>query len=113
MEDIVSHRDSAATRPAVGGTRPRNHEKECLGCDPCLRSAARLHCSGDVLLVDGCDSDCAKKTMELGGLTGFIHLRVSDLGLEKGKTAFTDERIEMVATKLCEQLGRRLEVAEA
>ncbi len=51
--------------------------------------------------------------MELGGLTGFIHLRVSDLGLEKGKIAVTDERIEMVAAKLCELLGRRLEVAEA
>jgi uncharacterized metal-binding protein len=66
-----------------------------------------------LLVVDGCDSDCARKTMELGGFTGFIHLRVGDLGLEKGKTPVTDERIEMVAAKLRELLGRQLEVAEA
>ena len=66
-----------------------------------------------ILVVDGCDSDCAKKTMEFGGFTGFIHLRVSDLGMEKGKTPVTDERIALVAAKLGELLGRQLEVAEA
>ena len=66
-----------------------------------------------ILVVDGCDSDCAKKTMESGGFTGFLHLRVSDLGMEKGKTPVTDERIAMVAAKLRELLGRELEVAEA
>jgi len=58
-----------------------------------------------LLVVDGCDSDCAKKTMELGGFTGFIHLRVSDLGMEKGKTPVTEERIGTVAVKLRELLG--------
>ena len=66
-----------------------------------------------VLVVDGCDSDCARKTMESGGFTEFIHLRVSDLGLEKGKTPVTDERIAMVAAKLRGLLGRQLEGAEA
>jgi uncharacterized metal-binding protein len=58
-----------------------------------------------LLVVDGCDSDCARKTMEFGGFTDFIHFRVSDLGLEKGKTPVTDERVEMVAAKLRESLG--------
>ena len=66
-----------------------------------------------ILVVDGCDSDCAKKTMEFGGFTDFIHLRVSDLGMEKGKTPVTDERIVIVAAKLRDLLGRQLEVAEA
>ena len=66
-----------------------------------------------ILVVDGCDSDCAKKTMEFGGFTEFIHLRVSDLGMEKGKTPVTDERIAIVAAKLRDLLGRQLEVAEA
>ena len=66
-----------------------------------------------ILVVDGCDSDCARKTMEFGGFTGFIHFRVSDLGMEKGKTPVTDERIAMVAAKLRELLGQELEVAEA
>ncbi len=65
-----------------------------------------------LLVVDGCDSDCAKKTMQIGGLTDFIHIRVSDLGLEKGKTPVTDDRIEMVAGKLRELLGRQPAVGE-
>ena len=66
-----------------------------------------------ILVVDGCDSDCARKTMEFAGFTGFIHLRVSDLGMEKGKTPVTEERTAMVAAKLRELLGREVEVAEA
>jgi uncharacterized metal-binding protein len=66
-----------------------------------------------ILVVDGCDSDCAKKTMEFGGFTGFLHLRIRDLGMEKGKTPVTDERIAMVAANLRELLGRESEVAEA
>jgi uncharacterized metal-binding protein len=58
-----------------------------------------------LLVVDGCDSDCARKTMRLGGFTDFIHLRISDLGWEKGKTPVTDDRIDMVAAKLRELLG--------
>ncbi len=71
------------------------------------RSADRL------LVVDGCDSDCAKKTMQLGGFSEFVHFRVSDLGFEKGKTPATDERIAVVGAKLREFLGRPVVVAEA
>ncbi len=66
-----------------------------------------------IVVVDGCDSDCAKKTMELGGYTEFVHVRVSDLGMEKGKTPVNEERIAMVVTKLRELLGRQPEVVEA
>ena len=65
-----------------------------------------------LLVVDGCDTDCAKKTMEIGGFTDFIHFRVSDLGLEKGKTPVTDERITMVAAKLRELFGTSTVVTE-
>ncbi len=66
-----------------------------------------------LLVVDGCDSDCAKKTMEMGGFAEFIHFRVSDLGLEKGKTPVTDDRINLVAAKLRELLGCQPAPAEA
>jgi len=66
-----------------------------------------------ILVLDGCDSDCAKKTMEFGGFSDFLHLRVSDLGMEKGKTPVTDERIDLVAAKLRELLGRQPAAAEA
>ena len=66
-----------------------------------------------LLVVDGCDSDCAKKTMEIAGFTDFIHFRVSDLGLEKGKTPVTPENVGMVASKLRDLLGLQPVVAEA
>jgi uncharacterized metal-binding protein len=52
------------------------------------------------LVVDGCDSDCARKTMQKNGLSDFSHFRVTGLGWEKGKTPVTDERIAEVAGKL-------------
>jgi len=66
-----------------------------------------------IVVVDGCDSDCAKKTMELGGHTEFVHVRVSDFGMEKGKAPVTEERIAMVVVKLRELLGHQPEVVEA
>lgn len=66
-----------------------------------------------LLVVDGCDSDCAKKTMEAGGFSDLVHLRVTDLGFEKGKTPVTDERIATVAAKVRELLGTGTEVGEA
>jgi uncharacterized metal-binding protein len=57
-----------------------------------------------MLVVDGCDSDCAKKTMQKNGFQDFVHFRVTDLGWEKGKTPVSDERIADVAGKLRPQL---------
>ena len=58
------------------------------------------------LVVDGCDSDCARKTMQKNGFEGFIHFRVTDLGWEKGKTPVTAIRIEEAAAHLRTLLQR-------
>ena len=52
------------------------------------------------LVVDGCDSDCAKKTMQKNGFNDFIHFRVTDVGWEKGKTPVTEERVGEIASRL-------------
>ena len=49
-----------------------------------------------ILAIDGCPLDCAKKTLEQAGFTKFEHLRLSDLGMEKGKTAATGEAVAKV-----------------
>lgn len=59
------------------------------------------------VVVDGCESDCAKKTMQAAGFNHFAYLRVSDLGFEKGKTAVTEERIATVAARIRELLAQR------
>jgi uncharacterized metal-binding protein len=48
------------------------------------------------LAIDGCPLDCARKTLEEAGFSQFEHLRLSDLGMEKGKSPFTDERVDKV-----------------
>lgn len=63
------------------------------------RSADRL------LVIDGCETDCARLTMEAGGFTGFLHFRVTDLGMEKTKAPVTEERIERVARHAREMLA--------
>ena len=66
-----------------------------------------------MLVVDGCDSDCAKKTMQRNGFNDFIHFRVTDVGWEKGKTPVTAERVAEAAARLRTILLEAPKCAEA
>jgi uncharacterized metal-binding protein len=50
-----------------------------------------------ILVIDGCPTDCARKTLERAGFKTFTFVRVTDLGIEKGKTPVTEETIGKVA----------------
>ena len=50
-----------------------------------------------VLVIDGCEQDCARKTLELAGFTKFAHLRLSDLGMAKGQTPPNDANVTKAA----------------
>ncbi|MBN2417113.1 putative zinc-binding protein [bacterium] len=50
-----------------------------------------------ILVIDGCPVDCAKKTLDRAGITGYRHFQVTSLGFDKGKTSVTDESISAVA----------------
>ncbi|MFP4056373.1 MAG: putative zinc-binding protein [Candidatus Brocadiia bacterium] len=52
-----------------------------------------------ILAIDGCPLDCAKLCLQEAGFTEFQHLRVTDLGLEKGCAPVTEENIATVAEK--------------
>lgn len=52
-----------------------------------------------VLAIDGCPLDCARNTLEGAGFTRFEHLRLSDLGMEKGKSPPTDDLVAQVADR--------------
>ncbi len=58
-----------------------------------------------VLAIDGCPLDCAKKCLEHAGFTTLKHLRLSDLGLEKGASEVSEANIALVATKAAELLA--------
>jgi len=51
-----------------------------------------------ILAIDGCPLDCARKTLEEAGFAQFEHLRLSDLGMEKGTTA-APENVDRVAAQ--------------
>jgi len=50
-----------------------------------------------ILAIDGCELDCVKNCLEQTGFDRFEHLRVTDLGLEKGSASVNDENIAKVA----------------
>ena len=52
-----------------------------------------------ILAIDGCPLNCVKSSFEQAGFNEFIHLQITDLGLEKGKSPVTDENVAKVAAK--------------
>ena len=58
-----------------------------------------------ILAIDGCSLDCTKLCLEEAGFTEFEHIKVTDLGLEKGKSPVTDENIAVVVRAAQDRLG--------
>ena len=58
-----------------------------------------------ILAIDGCPLDCTKLSLEEAGFTEFEHMKVTDLGLEKGKSPATDENIATVVQAVLLKLG--------
>jgi len=66
---------------------------------------ANTKAAAKVLVIDGCKEECARKTMEVAGFSGFAHLQLErDLGFEKGATRVTTARIRRVADRGAELL---------
>jgi uncharacterized metal-binding protein len=49
-----------------------------------------------MLVLDGCPLQCGRNTMQQAGFKKFEYLCLSDLGMEKGKTAVTDDVVAKV-----------------
>ncbi len=52
-----------------------------------------------ILAMDGCPLDCAKKSLEEAGFTGFAHLRLTDMGMKKGETPPAEEAVAAAAAE--------------
>ena len=64
--------------------------------EPILKTAGS---ASKILALDGCGLDCVKRSLGEVGFTEFTHLRVTDLGMEKGKTEVNDENVARVTAK--------------
>jgi uncharacterized metal-binding protein len=52
------------------------------------------------IVIDGCPTDCAKKILDSAGIFNYVHLRVTDQGIEKAKDARpTSQQVAFVAAK--------------
>ena len=58
-----------------------------------------------ILAIDGCSLNCARKCLEEAGFSGFAHLQLADLGLEKGGAPPSDVSINLVASRAAELLA--------
>lgn len=63
-----------------------------------------VQAADDVLVIDGCGLDCAKRCLEEAGFSAFRHLRVTDLGCEKGSSPLTEETVARIAAAAEEPL---------
>lgn len=61
--------------------------------------------AGKVLAIDGCPIDCAKRTLLEAGLTRFEHVQLAALGMAKGQSPVTEERVNAVAAAGRQVLG--------
>ncbi len=58
------------------------------------------------VVIDGCPMDCAKKIFDNAGLTNYVQIKVTDLGIEKVKgVRATDEQVARVIAKVKEALA--------
>lgn len=50
-----------------------------------------------ILAIDGCEHQCAAKVLVEGGMDEFVHVDLSLLGMEKGKTPATETNVQRAA----------------
>ena len=97
----------AADVGAVADQAARRMTKEGAGSMFCLAGIGgrvapimeKTKSASMLLAIDGCPLDCVSETLKQAGIARFEHLRVTDLGLEKGSTPLNDASIETVVGK--------------
>ncbi len=97
----------AADVGEVSDRAARKLSKDGIGAMFCLAGVGgrvepimkKTNTASKILVIDGCNLDCVKKCLEQAGFTEFEYIRVTDLGLEKGKSPATNENIDKVVRK--------------
>ena len=69
--------------------------------EPIIKKTAS---ASKILAIDGCNLDCVKLCLQEAGFNEFEHLRVTDLGMEKGSSPASDKNIDKVTARAIEML---------
>lgn len=94
--DLGQIADTVARRLSSNKVRKMN----CLavvgaGIQPSIDAFKKAN----ILLIDGCPTECGKRILNTQGFNSYQHLRITDLGYIKGRTAITEEVISAVYEK--------------
>lgn len=104
-ETLIFACSGAADVGAVSDRAARQMTRDGMGRMFCLAGVGgrvegivqKTKAASQIVAIDGCTLDCAKKCLEQVGISGFKHLRVTDLGMEKGRTPVNDVNITATA----------------
>jgi uncharacterized metal-binding protein len=102
----------AADVGEISDRAARKLSKDGIGAMFCLAGVGgrvepimkKTNSASKILAIDGCNLDCVKNCLESAGFTEFEYFRVTDLGLEKGKSPASEENIAIVTAKATEML---------
>ena len=66
---------------------------------------ATTNAAQKILAIDGCSLNCVKACLEQAGITSFAHLRLADLGMEKGKSPCDEAKVNQAFAAACDTLA--------
>ena len=55
-----------------------------------------------IVALDGCPLDCVKNSLDNVSVSNYIHVRATDLGLDKGRSEITSKNINTIKNKVKE-----------
>lgn len=56
--------------------------------------------AGTIVAIDGCPKDCVRQTLAHAGFEQIAHVRLTDIGLQKGASPATDVLVAQVAEQV-------------
>ena len=103
----------AADVGEISDRAARKLSKDGVGAMFCLAGVGgriepimnKTRSASKILAIDGCNLDCVKNCLEKAGFTEFEYMRVTDLGLEKGKSPANDGNVAKVTARAAELLN--------
>ena len=97
----------AADVGAISDSAARKLTREGMGKMFCLAGVGgrvdpimeKTKAASTILAIDGCGLDCVKYTLEQAGITQYKQIRLTDMGMAKGRSRVTDDNVEAVVTQ--------------
>jgi uncharacterized metal-binding protein len=58
-----------------------------------------------ILVIDGCGLNCAGKNLDAVGITGYAHMNLGEMGMQKGMSSPDADKIEAIVAEGAKRLG--------